>query len=266
MPHPYDSGQYEIIKLSELFIDPNYQRDMEEQRVKKIVNQFDHRLFGILEVSERQGGYKAVFDGQHRLEAGVLLGLGAVPCLVHRGLTPEEEAYLFTRLQTQRRGLGQIDRFRAQVFAGDAEQVALKKILDSEGFIVGRNTNSTSTISAIVTLERMYRRYGPDHVREMLVQLKEIWGADDGALTGAFMDGFSRWLWAYGDDRFTDEVKERLRNVSPQVMRRKASAIGGGGAQIGLLVFGEIQRVAKTKGRPRQITSSIWSDRKGEKF
>src|SRR3954452_18659822 len=103
-------SKYRRIATDEIVVDERYQRPVEDYRVQKIAEHFDETLFGVLEVSRRNGTC-AVFDGQHRLEAARRIGLGVVPCLVHEGLSPEDEAQLFVRLQRERKNINPNDRF-----------------------------------------------------------------------------------------------------------------------------------------------------------
>jgi hypothetical protein len=124
-------------------------------------------------------------------------------------------------------------------------------VVNDLGMTIDRSRHSGDTISAVISLERIYRRWGEDHLRDTLTMSHEIWGGEDGSLQGAFLDGFARFYAAYGDERFTDEVKDRLRAVSPMLLMRRASAIRGGGSQMGHLIDASLRKIARIKGRPR---------------
>jgi hypothetical protein len=55
----------DAIRVDRLCAGPSYQRDLDPKRVNKMVNEFDHRLLGVLEVSVRADGRFAILDGQH---------------------------------------------------------------------------------------------------------------------------------------------------------------------------------------------------------
>ena len=74
------------VPVEDLFVDPSYQRTLDEKRVDRIASEFDPALLGTREVSARNGR-SAVFDGQHRLAALRKIGRRSVPCIVHRELS-----------------------------------------------------------------------------------------------------------------------------------------------------------------------------------
>lgn len=241
-----------MLSVAALQVDDRYQREINEKRVRKLAKEFDWTLFGILEVSKRNGhGQHIVFDGQHRLTAARELDIDQVPCLIHEGLTPEEEADLFAQLQMKRKNLTQIERFRAQVFAGNPESVAIQSILDSVDVKLDSRRHSGDTVSAIMTLENIFRSRGGGHLKRVLSESLLIWQGKNGSMQGSFIDGFSRFLYGYGDKRYTVDVRERLERANPMTILHSSSAIRGGGSQIGVLVSREIRKVSGVRGRPR---------------
>lgn len=241
----------ELLDTSVLIIDSRYQRELDLPRVRKMASSFSWDLFGVLEASKRDANKYAIFDGQHRYETALLLEISPLPCLVHEDLSPQEEAKLFTSLQLKRKGLSQIDRFSAQVFAGISESVEIQEIINDLGLTIDKRRHLGTSISAVISLERIYRRWGPGHLKYTLQQSREIWGGMDGSLQGAFLDGFARFLAGYADRRYTDEIRERLSSHSPLGMMRRASAIRGGGSQMGHLIYAELRRIARIRGKPR---------------
>ena len=86
------------IESTQLEIPRNtYQRELNTDRVHKIVKQFDERVANEPKVSYRDGRYY-VFDGQHTIAARVERNGGKplmILCKVYYGLTEKEEARLF---------------------------------------------------------------------------------------------------------------------------------------------------------------------------
>lgn len=242
-----------MIPTSALFVDDRYQRLIEMNRVRKIVRDFEEDLFGVLEVNRRgTNGKYAIIDGQHRHKAAEILGIEEVPCTIRENMSAQKEASLFTKIQTSRKGLNQVDRFMAQVFAEDHDSVDIYNIVNSLDLTIDRSRHSSTTISAVISLERIYNRWGGQHLKYTLTESKAIWGGEDGSLQGAFLDGFARFLAAYGDTRYTDLVKERLGLVMPTTLMRRASAIRGGGSQMGVLIYTQLRRAAGVRGAPRR--------------
>jgi hypothetical protein len=100
--------------LDKLVCDSRYQRGIEEKRVTRIIDNFDAKLLGTLELSKRKNGTFAVIDGQHRFEALKALGRKTCPALVHSDLSVQQEADLFARQNMGRKQLTPVQRFRAQ--------------------------------------------------------------------------------------------------------------------------------------------------------
>ena len=86
---------------------------------------FDMRKFRPLDVSKRANGMYAALDGGGRWLMAQLMGLKTVPCMVHEGLTREEEAELFSEFDSETYKLRSIDRFVAYLSALDPMAVAI---------------------------------------------------------------------------------------------------------------------------------------------
>lgn len=246
-------SKYRRVPLDELIVDERYQRPIETGRVERIAEHFDERLVGTLEVS-RHNGKCAVFDGQHRLEALRLRGLPDAPCLVHDDLTPEAEARLFVVLQQARKRVHPVDRFRAQVFSGDARAVDINSAVERAGFRIahdGPDAGEHRGIRAVVSLERIHRRSGAEGLLHTLKIVDELWGGDRKSTDGAFLEGVEEFFATYGD-RIDTEESHRLRAESPTVMIRRSLGNGGGGTQLRFQILAELRKVAGVRGRPAQ--------------
>lgn len=207
-------AQYRRIDVTDLFIDPSYQREEKPQHVKKIADDWDEAQLGVLEVSEREDGY-AVFDGQHRLKAAETRGEANLPCLVHTGLTPQEEAELFRQLQDNRKALTPLDRFKARHFAEDPVAVGIFKLAEKHKYKVGTGPKS---IQSIVAFERVYLRGNLDESLNIL----GMWRGDAKQLEGSLIDGLSRFLLLYPEaDR--GRAREQWAEFSPTVILRRSA-------------------------------------------
>lgn len=243
-----------VVPLTNLFVDALYQRPLDEKRVERMADNWNERLAGLLEVSDRQNGKLAVFDGQHRLEALRKLKRASAPCLVHRGLDTSGEADLFASLQLQRKNLKPLDRFKAQLVAGSREAKAIQRIVEDEGFAIGKPGSGTTEhcIGAISTLERIYRR-NPRSLSDGLYLIHELWFREPKSTDGNFVNGFCRFVDSYGH-RLDDAKKAKLRELSPAVILRRAAgrqATFGGNKQE-KIILAEFRRITGLKGAGRR--------------
>lgn len=88
------------VDINELYF-ADYQRGVNYRKVKRYYENYDADIYGIIIVSHRDGKYY-VIDGQHRVEVAKRLGLKSIMCQILEGLTYEDEADKFYKLNTTR--------------------------------------------------------------------------------------------------------------------------------------------------------------------
>lgn len=244
---------FKTVPVSDLIIDKRYQRELDKKRVKQIVENFNPRLLGTLDVSTRNGK-SAVFDGQHRLAALKALKMDAAPCLSHDDLTPEQEAELFVALQRDRRTVNAVERFKARVFSHEPVACELKGIVEECGYTIAThlaaNQAERGQIRAVATLERIFNRGGEGLLAQTL-ELAKTWDGDARSTDAMFLDGLSILVAQYGD-RIDAEAVSRLGEIAPTVILRRATngLTGGGGVTAARLVAVELRKVSGVRGRP----------------
>jgi hypothetical protein len=219
---PYD---FEVIELEKLFVDKRYQRPLTSfwQTVR---DEFNPAQVGTLVVAPRKHDRYAVIDGQTRVEAMRELGIPAAPCLVYTELSHAQEAKLFADLQTKRRGMRSYDRFRAQLVAKDKRALAISQIVTAEGFALGVD-EEPDTMRAIGALERLYKR-APEHLEQVLRIVRIAWGTDDvEARSAEIVRGLS-WFLLNQDEVSEERLISRLSEVTPGLLRHRASALREG--------------------------------------
>lgn len=243
-------SRYKKVPVADLIVDHNYQRPLDENRVTRMVKDFRPAMLGALEVA-RHNGKCAVFDGQHRLAAVKELGHETVPCFVHEGLSQAEEADLFYRLQRDRKAIHPVQAFRARVVAKDEKAIEIDEIVRDAGFAIDFK-RGPSTISAVKTIERVYKR----GVLPETLELLHLWDGDDGATDGMFIDGVSLLEQGYGH-RIGVAERGKLQSVSAVVIARNAmskqvKAAGWSNAKDRApFVLTELRKIADLQGRPR---------------
>lgn len=89
---PTDLGEYMFLKVSDIMIDPIYQREIRKSRIKNISNHFNWAVFDPIRINMREDGKFYCYDGQHRLNAAILAGMTEIPCVVRMGMSLLEES------------------------------------------------------------------------------------------------------------------------------------------------------------------------------
>jgi hypothetical protein len=241
-------SRYKQVPLGDLIVDPAYQRVLDESRVERIAEEFDPALLGTLEVSVRNGKC-AVFDGQHRLEALRRRGAAKAPCLVHAGLSIAEEAMLFVNLQTQRKNLRPMDRFRARLVAGEEQAESILEIAKGYGYTITDGGHPRG-IGAITALDRVYDRGGEDLLYAMF-GLLVIWQGEPRSTDGALIEGLAIAVERYGADKRWANAHAALEGITATSLLRKAVAsleMGGGSRSRPQAVAREVGRVVGIRG------------------
>lgn len=111
----------------------DYQRNEAEGRIAaEIAQNFDWVAFGTLIVIHRTDGTLQVIDGGTRLNAALKRDdINELPCIVFSGLTAEEEAEVFLRVNENRRKLQVWQLQHAEVAARRALAIKAQSYLDS---------------------------------------------------------------------------------------------------------------------------------------
>jgi hypothetical protein len=241
-------SRYKQVPVADLIVDPTYQRVLDESRVERIAEKFNPALLGTLEVSVRNGKC-AVFDGQHRLEALRRRGTAKAPCLVHEGLSVPEEAMLFVNLQTQRKNLRPIDRFRARLVADEEQATAISEIAGGYGYTITEGGHPRE-IGAISALDRVYVRGGMD-LLHLMFQLLVIWQGEPRSTDGALIEGLAIAVERYSADKRWAKAPDALADITATSLLRKAVAsleMGGGSGSRPQAVAKEIARLVGIRG------------------
>jgi hypothetical protein len=171
------------IHKSQLEADPTYQRDANLTKIKSIARDWSWKALGALHVAQRSNGKYLVFEGNHRLLAAKRRPeVQELPCLVFPSKGVVEEAESFLTVNTNRRPLSSIDRFKAQVAVGRPEALLVQELLDSAGYTLSTSPaegkRQTGAVGALVKSARIDAAV-----------LREVWPlivkmAEDGPIPG----------------------------------------------------------------------------------
>ncbi|MGJ6127348.1 hypothetical protein QN239_32735 [Mycolicibacterium sp. Y3] len=229
------------IPVADIFADHSYQRPLDPRRAQVMADNFDQRLLGVIEVSDRGREHQpryAVVEGQHRWAAMALRDPGAaIAARVHSGLTLAEEAQLFVGIDVQRRRLTTWDRWKARRAQLDPDVIAIEQAVARLGLRVD-DAPKDGHLRCTAMLEKIAgSRGGHGLLRDVLRLLQETWGAQLGAYDSALVGGMAVFLDAFGaDENFDcDTLVDALIDLTPErvgffAKAKKAGGKHGGGA------------------------------------
>lgn len=237
------------LPTEELSVDHAYQRHLNEDRVRRIVEEFDTHQLRPLRVVNRGEGY-VVEDGQHALAALIELGWKQVPAFIRNGKTTlEEEAALFTAMNSNQKALRPLEMFKADVVAKKPKALAIKEIV--EGFDLLIVSGVKHGVPAIKALENVYDIAGPEGLTETIAMIVSCWGPEsDGRLSSSMLKGMSRYL---ADNPTRNRERDRskfIRYTPTEILRAaKSNSVGVSTRSVTASVSIELERIVRARLR-----------------
>lgn len=203
-------AEIQSVALAVMRVSPLVQRELKPYHVNHLIAQFDIEQVGVPTLNYRDG-HHYVIDGQHRIEAMRGMGLGEtkLDCAVFSGLTDQQEAEMFLRLNNVLAVNG-FDRYRVGVQAGREEDCALSDILDELGLHVSMDRTEGS-VHCIGTLRRIYQQTGGDNLSRTLRIVHTAYG--DFGLASAVIDGIGILLHRYEGQLHDTDVIARFATI-----------------------------------------------------
>lgn len=212
-----------------------YQRPIREQWVKHIVDNFEEIQAEMPKVSWRDNKYY-IFDGQHTTKARIIMNGGEdldIECEVYTGLTKEDEAELFVKLNSNKKAVTFNERMKSNYISGDKDAVEIINTIKKMGINVAFTSTSTkaNTIAALNKVVQIYARAGKEGLQWVLDVAKRCWEDDKYGMSGAILGGLFIIYNIYKDDkRFSKEdFIAAMSNESPSVILREGRELSLGG-------------------------------------
>jgi hypothetical protein len=247
------------VHKSQLEIDPSYQRDANLTKVKSIAIAWSWKALGALHVARRANGKFLVFDGNHRLLAAKRRAdVQELPCLVFPSACVVEEAESFLKVNTNRRPLSALDRFRAQVAVGLPEALLVQELLDAAGYTLSTSPSAgkrqTGAVGALVKSARLdaavLRRAWP-----LILKL-----AEDGPIPGRLVQSVfyvERKLNGTPDSLLESPWRDRLIKLGLKGLLEATAAMASLEKRSGEAIFGRALVAALNRGvRNKLVLSS----------
>ena len=230
------SGDMEIVLLrpDEVLVDRDHwvQRVFNETHARRIAKEYSPALFGLGHVSLRGDGCYYLMDGQHRCFAAIASKHGAVPVpfQVHRGLSIEQEAAMFRKLNANKLNVNAFSMFKTGVTANNPICVEVDRIVKSFGLSVGMG-GSEGTVSAVAALLELYEgkvrsvekkqkqstELPKSHLlTRTLTVLTQAWGRDRTAFDGVLLKSVAAFIYKHDTKMEGGKLARALaKNESP---------------------------------------------------
>ena len=215
--------------LSELYSGQPYQRPVKDADVNKLIREWDPRLLTPLVVSYRDGKYYLV-DGQHRVCVLRQKNDGkdtAVLCQVFRGLTYEQEAELYYKLDRAKGHLRLPYATKALLESGsNPELVEVNRLLEEAGFIwaLDKFNGKDFEISSTRTVINAYRLLGGTAFSRMLLLLAKTWHGAPSSLKSFVLSGMALFVKTYETELKDATFIKRMSAVDPEEIIRRGKA------------------------------------------
>ena len=207
----------------------HYQREIKNQRVKRIVKDFDERIANEPKVSYRDGKYY-VFDGQHTIDARKVMNGGEdlpVLCKVYMGMDEKEEAMLFSKQTGESARLTPGIRVRAEVFAENGNSIAFLNANAALGIELDYDQErGYMRIGCINTALDAYQKFGEERYKEAMKIIVAAWGGVPDSFRTENIIGITRFVDRYHGSYIPNRLIERLSKVDPLTISREGRAVG----------------------------------------
>lgn len=213
------TGRYMELPANSIVRPDNYQRPFTEQAAIDIALAFDWDAFDNVNVTEHVDPVTGAVtykyrDGQHRLQ-GAMLAKGddvLVPCMVYPTRGEQRDAWVFNRINIDRRSLAAADKWNSRRAEEDAYVVEVEAILGKYGLKAtptrGKSATKPGEVAAVSALEQMLKTGGHMSADETIGLLHDTFGDNH----HQYRDFIIRGLWTFVL-YFPDYRRDRLRQV-----------------------------------------------------
>ena len=218
-------GAIRTLSTSQLTSGLPYQRPVLQKDVDKIIREWNGREITPVVVSFRDGKFNVV-DGQHHIEAMRQKAGGRdviVPCIIHTGMTYEQEAELYARLDRDKKRLTLRQYTKAVVEAGsDANIMEVKRLTEEVGFIwaLGEPTGEPFEIAPIRALINAHQLLGGEAFARMLSLLAGAWQGAPNSLKASMLSGMALFVKTYEVELSDRAFIRRMSIVGPEEIIR----------------------------------------------
>jgi len=216
-------------------VDERVQRRLDEKRAQAMADDLQPQALGLFIASERADGHTYMIDGRHRMAACRMANYtGLLATRLFTGLTLKEEAKLF-RMHNTMRPVSPVERFKVRVTEEEPAAVAINKVLRAYGLHVEyANNDSLGVISAIATLEKVFRGAGvrpegeyADLLDKVIRTLHRAYGEknDRATYSRAMMEGLGIFIATFGKRIEYQRLEYALQGQVPRQIQVQARTL-----------------------------------------
>lgn len=241
-------GVQMMLSKKDMVIDTGYQREaVSDAVVGSIAKDWDWRFFGSLSVAEwidpeePEKPIYAIIDGGHRWRASLLRSdVEMLPCVVFKNTTEKDEAEAFVGINSHRKAVKAIEKYRAGILYGDEACLMAKSILDELGLHASHNTerNGFQAVSSLV----VYVKKDFEKAREAMRICRSCMLDDFEMITRDVFTGILT-LVARGQEVGKPPWIGKLRLAGTRVLQdqinRKRHLVGQGGEKVAAIAISE---------------------------
>lgn len=232
-----------------------------ESWVRKTVPKFDESALGVLTVCEAVpapgNGKYYIVDGRHRHALVARVGHpNELRCDDHGKLTDEEAAALKLMIDRDRRRVTALEHYEQRLLARDPVAIEIDKITRAAGWTITAS-NRDNGLACVTLLETVHTKddKGAGYLRRTL-KLAADWRGERGANTADWIAGLAAFVKDGLDERLTQDKKNRLAEVVPvQVLRKARGRIDAqrSGDRLGSILSYEIAEMLRKAAGVRRV-------------
>lgn len=232
------------VHLSDIKIDRSYQREPSQKLVDEIAANWNLVASELVLVSDRGAGRESqwkeegrfyLVNGQHRTLAARKLNHETIWARVvdlSKETDPGAVEADFRLLLNVKLGDKSLERFKAQVRAGDEDSINIVKLLARFDTEINVSPNPESGINCIAAIESIYAPDKGGLLAETLEVIKDAYGGFYGrAVSAATFKGIAWFILKHADTTDRDRLVDKLKIAGTEALHRKSvtmqSTMGG---------------------------------------
>lgn len=201
-----------------------YNREIKRAHVNRIRREFDPDMVQPAIVSFRDGKYW-IIDHQHQSQAIYELN-GKDPntlinCDVRHGMTYEQEAALFMKLNTGQMKLKRAEEIIGAIEAKDEDAVRFKNVVEDCGYSIGGNKKNV--LEAIAAAWKIFEKVGGSEKLACILSIThECWLDDKCGVNCNILNGLDKFLYVHGEEYNRTRLVNALSPIDPRTVVRRA--------------------------------------------